>query len=290
MTTPDQADSQSHESDFAEIFYNFKSRMVDIEFSRRELKKIHEKALREAINDVDYLKKISDKSERIYKSLHAMFFNHPDTGFSTPYGFKEQTPEEKVEHIKIQLNKQYCWLLVEAYEEFEDFLEHVYARVGYLSPEAWPMTDFGGISIRDIKLKPLDWFINQSRSKKNGSRGIVNQLNKEFPEIKELCENNKNIGNIAFQLIVIEKMRHIIVHNRGQVKDRNKFTEIILKDFGISSNSQSTNDFKSIITYYLVKIKPSSEDIIYLLDRTTKDVTFLVMFLLCFYICRQNSC
>lgn len=270
MNRPDEADLQKPESDFAKIFDNFKNRMVEIEFSRRELKTIHEKALAEAIKNAGFLKTISDKSDSIYNSLHAMFFSHPDTGTLAPYGFKEQTPEEKIENIKIQLNKQYCWLLAEAYEEFEDFLEHVYARVGYLSPEAWSMTDFGGISIRDIKSKPLDWFLNQSRTKKGGSRGIVNQLNKEFSEIKELCEKNEYLGNIAFQLSVIEKMRHIIVHNRGQVKDRGKFTEVIFKDFGISINGESADAFKSIINYYLGTIRRSGEDVIYLLDRPIK--------------------
>lgn len=270
MNSPDKADLQHRESDFAEIFNNFKNRMVEIEFSRRELKTIHENALKEAIKNADYIKTISAKSDGIYNSLHSMFFSHPDTGALAPYGFKEQTPDEKIENIKIQLNKQYCWLLAEAYEEFEDFLEHVYARVGYLCPDAWPMTDFGGISIRDIDSKHIDWFINQSTAKKNGSRGIVNQLNKEFPEIKELCEKNKHLGNIAFQLTVIEKMRHIVVHNRGQVKDREKFTEVVLKDFGISTNGESADNYKSIINYYLATVKRSGEDIIYLLDRPIK--------------------
>ena len=126
MNSPDKADLQHRESDFAEIFNNFKNRMVEIEFSRRELKTIHENALKEAIKNADYIKTISAKSDGIYNSLHSMFFSHPDTGALAPYGFKEQTPDEKIENIKIQLNKQYCWLLAEAYEEFEDF----FARSG----------------------------------------------------------------------------------------------------------------------------------------------------------------
>jgi len=63
------------------------------------------------------------------------------------------------EHALIEnLNRQYSWLLVSAYEDYERFLKELYACMGFLDRTFWQCDDYGSISISDIGSLKLAWF------------------------------------------------------------------------------------------------------------------------------------
>ena len=52
------------------------------------------------------------------ESVQAMYFYDAMTGTAMPYGHSDLSAEDKLRLIATQKNRQYYWLLVEAYEEF----------------------------------------------------------------------------------------------------------------------------------------------------------------------------
>jgi hypothetical protein len=59
-----------------------------------------------------------------------MTFYDAITGNVIFYDHKKLSIEDRYLHIFIHKNKQYQWLLAEAYEEYEDYLENIYAYYG----------------------------------------------------------------------------------------------------------------------------------------------------------------
>ena len=55
-------------------------------------------------------------------SVQSMGFRDPESGEDVRYGAAVSRAEDRAQQVVRQLDRQYGWLLVEAYEEFEDFL------------------------------------------------------------------------------------------------------------------------------------------------------------------------
>lgn len=52
-----------------------------------------------------------------FMSAQSMSFRDPETGILTPYGFDESCVEDRLRQFIRQKNRQYGWLLVEAYQQ-----------------------------------------------------------------------------------------------------------------------------------------------------------------------------
>ena len=93
------------------------------------------------------------------ESVQAMYFYDAMTGTAMPYGHSELSAEDKLRLIATQKNRQYCWLLVEAYEEFEDYIERIYAYIGKRNADDWVLEDFGNIRLPDLRQKSFQWHL-----------------------------------------------------------------------------------------------------------------------------------
>ena len=82
-----------------------------------------------------------------------MCFTHPKDGTPYFFGHFKSTIEDRRLSVILHKNKQYQWLLSEAYEEFEDFIEAAYAYAGYADNNFWPLKDYGNISLQDLQNK-----------------------------------------------------------------------------------------------------------------------------------------
>lgn len=247
--------------DIETIWKDFSSRIAEIELYGRNAKEVAKSTLKELQkyeeHDVPKLKKMIESSklkltiEQATSTSHAMFFKDPTTGEKTPYSSKSLNIDERFINIQLHRNKQYQWLLSEAYEEFEDYLEKVYAFYGKKNNSFWPLEDYGDIRLSDIPKKDYQWYVERSEKKKNAPHSILKIFREQFNEI-ERKELNNGIGiNLKLAITLIEKLRHIIVHKGGKVDSKEKFIELVARKSNLfqktkgsdSCISKETTDF-----------------------------------------------
>lgn len=229
-----------------EIIKNFAERLTDIDLYQRATKETAKKELLELNKYADQLKK-NPLLKELGFSAHAMYFYDPQTGTATPYGYRKSSVEERAFQVILQKNKQYCWLLTEAYEEFEDYLESIYAYVGKADNASWLMSDFGNISLSDLPEKQYDWYLDRAKSKRNIPQSILTRLRSLYPSLVDIETNNKLNVNLKVAIELIANLRHIIVHKSGVVSDREKFLENTLKKSGLWNNGNYHPDYKQFI-------------------------------------------
>ena len=198
----------------------------------------------------EYLDKCDDSSGHTssYMSLHNMLFRDLKTGSWVRYGFSRSTAEHHLSMIYKNKNKQYGWLLVEAYEEFECFLEGIYAHVGKTNPNAWHMEEFGRIKMSDLNHKSFEWFRDAVRQKyKFNSRGLLNRIREICPELRGLEEHNALQINLRVAIALTGELRNHIVHSRGIVDDLDEFIKCVLRPCGLWNNGNPRPELTEFI-------------------------------------------
>ncbi|MBI9056001.1 MAG: hypothetical protein JEY96_19425 [Bacteroidales bacterium] len=211
-------------------------------FSKSELERLH------------IQKKNIDANPEIKEIIGRMDFFHIeeiDSGELLRYDIHESFTAEMIEKVFLYKNKQYQWLLAESFELFKDYLEEIYALIGYLSYENWPLKDFGNIYLEELKKKKYDYFLSQAKIKKDSFNSILNKLREIFPNYKDNEVDNKLGKNIKMYLALIEIFRHVIVHLGGKVKDRDLIVEKILKKSGYWNNGNANDEYvKFILSFF----------------------------------------
>ncbi|MBS4069245.1 MAG: hypothetical protein WC279_08980 [Sulfurimonas sp.] len=165
-------------------------------------------------------------------------------------GHTSYSLEDLVRTTRLHHNKQYQWLLVEAYEAFEDYLSRIYAYVGYKDHTFWFAKDFGDISIDELKKKDLKWFKNRVENKDKKPESIYIHFRKKMPLIELFEKNNPQNIDYKFKILLISKLRHQIVHTRGIICDIDNFTEKILKPWS-QEKQEIKQKYKDNIFYFL---------------------------------------
>lgn len=165
-------------------------------------------------------------------------------------GTEENNTDERIETSIYYHNKECQWLLVEAYESFEAYLNNLYAVVGYINNSFWNMSDFGSISINEINDKDLNWFHGQVILKPKKPDSILNQFRNKINKIKDFEKENKLQIDLYFYLYLISSLRHIIVHNKGNVSNKEKFIEKVFKQIGLYNNGKYDEKYLSIINIH----------------------------------------
>ncbi len=232
-----------------EIIKIFIERLTDIELYQRAANKTAKKEFYELNKYAEQLRN-NPSLESLGTSMDVMSFRDPHTGTALPYGFRESSVEERQTQVLLQKNKQFCWLLAEAYEEFEDFLESIYAYIGKNDNTSWPLSDFGNISLSDIPTKNYEWYLERAKNKQNKksvSESILNRLRSLYPNIVNIETKNNIKANLKVAIELIAQLRHIIVHKRGIVEDRNAFLETVLKSSGVWNNGKYNSGYKDFV-------------------------------------------
>ena len=155
------------------------------------------------------------------------------------YGFTESRAEHQRHTVYKYKNKQYGWLLAEAYEEFEDFLERIYSHIGLNNRNSWHLEDFGRAKLPDLDDKPFEWYLDKVRNKyRLKHRDLLTRIRSLYPELKPVEE--ENIYNVQVRVAVklIENLRHQIVHTRGIVTNLNDFVKHVLERSGLWNNGK----------------------------------------------------
>ena len=113
-----------------------------------------------------------------------MYFQDLKTEEVIRYGFIKSNAEQQRHRLFEQKNRQYGWLLVEAYEKFEDFLEQIYATIGRTHRNAWQLEDFGRVKLSELDDKPFEWYLDAVRKKyRLKHRDLLTRLRELYPEL-----------------------------------------------------------------------------------------------------------
>lgn len=126
----------------------------------------------------------------------------------------DRSLEQTSNDIFFHYNKQMQWFLVEAYEMYEKFIEKLYAVIGYLDNNFWNISDFGEIQLHDISNKNKEWFLEQTKKKKDKPYSIIKIFEKRF-NIKQYSDKKIPSSNYDFLMQLISEFRHAIVHDKG---------------------------------------------------------------------------
>ena len=217
-----------------EIYDSFCEKMTQIHLYQRAMDRISKKELTELF---EYKKTAeeNDIPENMTSSYHSMVFPVAKDGSYRTIGSQRNSIEDRKNLIFFHKNKQYRWLLAEAYEEFELFLKKVYAYAGYKDTNFWPLSDFGNISLNDLRNQNFSWFIFRTKSIRS-LKDLLNRFRKQLPNIQKIENDNYFNINLRFAVILVEHLRHTIVHNSGTVLDKSLFIEKVLKEAGLYNN------------------------------------------------------
>lgn len=165
-------------------------------------------------------------------------FMSPYTGTKQVFAFKRTTIDEHLNNLTVYQNRQYQWILVEVYEFFEDYIEWVYACIGFIRNSFWIGSDFGDISISEIKNKDLNWFHSKSVSKKKAPHSILERFRHVVPNVSHIEIYNRNNTNYRLAITLVEHFRHIIVHYGGNFKNKDEFIKTVLNKANIGNNTR----------------------------------------------------
>jgi len=228
------------------IMENFCEKMAEIALYQSAVKDPANKRITSLIEYKNRMKDNPDLLE-LSRSRHKMTFYDAKTGYLRSYGYREKTIDDQILQIKLHQNKQYCWLLAEAYEEFEDFLEAAYAFMGFKDQDNWPLRDYGNITIPELSSKDFEWYLEKSKNKKDVPSSILNHFRANYPNLAKVETNNRLRVNLKLAIVLIAFLRHIIVHKGGIVDNRADFTKLVLTKVGLFNNGEPNPEYLSFI-------------------------------------------
>lgn len=234
----------------SEILNHFRNRLVEIQVYRSIVKDLTKEELMRLSEHEKTMSEMGDDYIK-FLSMQSMHFQDLSSGSLVRYGFVKSNAEHARDRVSEQKNRQYGWLLVEAYEEFEDFLERIYAHIGKADRNAWHLEDFGRVKLPELDDKPFDWYLNTVRRKyKLNQRDILTRIRQLYPELKSVEEHNIYKVHIRVAVELIENLRHRIVHTRGIVDDLDQFVTQILEKCGLWNNGNPKPDLRDFIRDY----------------------------------------
>ncbi len=233
----------------SDIFEEYASKITRIHLYQRAMNDLARGEL-VRLNEHARLIEKSSELKDLPSSHHNIYFRDAVTGAHRLLGYKSSSLEERQISVLLHKNKQYQWLLAEAYEDFEDYLECAYAYAASKNTDYWPLSDFGSISLSELKSKHYEWFLSQAKSKKERPHSILNQFRKKHPAICDIEKTNKFQINMRLALTLIEQLRHVIVHHGGVIENKDKFRSDVLKKTGLLNNGIPHEDNTNFINSF----------------------------------------
>ncbi len=230
------------------IFKKFAREITGIQQQKSNHQRLAKQSFEHTNRTIEKIKQSEGKIDDFSSSENMSFINVD--GQRKFYGHSTQTFEDLKEN-QIHLYKlQLQWLLVNAYEYFEIYLKSLYASC-WKSDDIWKLKHFGSLSLQESKKLALDQV--HELAFKLDSKEILNIFRKKIPGISTLETENKWNVNLRFFINVIEKLRHIIVHNNGYIKNMEKFQEKVFKDLGYALNSEKVEELKGTVSLLVDK-------------------------------------
>lgn len=233
-----------------EIQQQFLNKIMQLEFNKITASKIAEISLGEVQELERFVGSDPEKIE-LTNTWHPYSFHKASNGTNRTYGFKEVTLARRRQYVADIKNRQFQWLLAEAYEEFEESLKKVYAYCGMNDPYFWPLEDYGSKSLDEIGQEDFEWHLERAKAKRNSPRSILKQIRARRPHLQNIEGTNAFGINLDFAITLIEKFRHIIVHRAGIVSRLDLFVDSILKNAPAGSTKEEKGIYQGFILRHL---------------------------------------
>ncbi len=232
-----------------DIWQSYSERIAEIELFQRAAKSASGTELKALLQ---YAEQIEETPElkNITLSSHNMTFRDARSGQIYSYHHRTMSVEDRQREALFRKNKQYQWLLAEAYEEFEDYLFKVYAYCGLTDTNFWPLCDYGNIKLSERDSLDFKWYLEQANKKKGAPRSILESFRKSFSQLHHIEFKNPLGVNLAFAIVLIEKLRHVIVHNGGRTISKENFIESVAKEAGIFNNGNISEEHKQLVEQF----------------------------------------
>jgi len=219
------------------IFGEFADSMLNIQVFHN----IEENATKNQMLELDQYVKATDKDHDAYfGSFHNLLFNDLVARKIKSYKLKELNIDEHRNQILLQLNKQTCWLLVDAYEIFKKYLIKIYVYVVFNDSTSLIKSDFN-IDINQFKSEDINlWqeniisIVEEKRTKQ--VKIILSSFRKVYSLFKAIELNNIFDIDMGIIITAIRHLRNEITHSLGKC-DQYKLIQKILKDSGYTQNS-----------------------------------------------------
>lgn len=234
----------------SEIFQKFTDRMFQLSLLQRSSRKL-------ISDEIDRLLSLKD-----FSSLEAFHYYLPSDGALRVLKTRQADRDQALADCRHHKRKQYQWLLAEAYEAFEDFLEESYAAAAMRKPGVWWMSDFGNVVPGDVDERDFQWLLGQARKKKDRPFSILERFRACSERFSRLEEQNATGANYRIAFVLIEKLRHVIVHNHGYIDDLDQVVTRALPQTG--KGAKFKESMRDIFTSYLES--HDGRDIICLLE------------------------
>ena len=196
-----------------QIFFD---RFAVLQYYQRITDRITKKIIKELHEKDSRICQIDPSLKEIFEtSLDVFTIYNPYTGLNQPYSSRKTSIKENARQVHLHKNRQYQWLLAEAYELFEDYIVSIYELVCETTVELRLSKDKDRIfSTHELKKKPTQ---------------IINHFRNILPELRDIEKNNKIHRDLRLDINMIETFRHIIVHKNGKTENPDKIIEKILK-------------------------------------------------------------
>lgn len=183
---------------------------------------------------------------------HNMAFRDPIGSDWQFYGRKVVTIAETIDSTLRHENRQYQWLLVEAYEQFEVFLLHLYAFVGEKRIEVWTQRERAMLSDSAAIEPSFDDCLMAVKAiaRSAGAEFVLKSLRRILPQLEKLENKNATGASLLLSTNVTAQLRHHIVHTGGQVKDRETFSSKVFAKCGRSGHKAFIDEWLPYINSY----------------------------------------
>lgn len=140
---------------------------------------------------------------------HNMWYRDIDSDVRVFYEYTEHNFKELEADLVSYRNRQHQWILVEAFELFEQFVDACRSEMSAYDPSL--------LDPRDPSL------LDRKYSKELA--GKINSLRTRLPGLVRAETSNARDLNYRSCLAVIELLRHIVVHEGGRVQNEERFFE-----------------------------------------------------------------
>ena len=254
-----------------DLFYE---KMTQITLYQRAANDLMMAEIKELVEHAKFIEK-NPQLKDFDVSMNNMMFHEPTFGKPIFYGHKNSSIDERIASVYLHKNKQYQWLLAEAYEEFEDFLEAAYASAGYYDKSFWPPSDYNGTPMDEVLGKDWAWHLNQATTKKGLPKSIFTTFRQKFTDMSKIEKSNKLNFDLTFAFSLISHLRHHIVHTAGKVANKEVFIKKVLDEIGRFNNGKPSAEFLGYIDYFFGS--GEHENTINLLERRVhRDIPFRI--------------
>ncbi len=248
----------------------FKKKMVDAGQLRSAINQSFDIQLRNLREAKEQEKQY--ELEALPRSVDNMFYYDLKSGHAVMYGSKRLFLDQQVTAAHLHKNRQYQWVLVDSYEAFEDFLEHIYAAMGWIDLDFWPMSDYRNVQTPEIPAKPFEWYQTQLKQKKNKPGSILNVFRTKFQELKKIETDNECNLHAVFELTLISKLRHLVVHTSGKVENKEEVVKRMLNEAAI--NDKHKESLTARANFFFNNLRDLQDVHVYLLGHTNPDLPF----------------